>query len=355
MKRNRSGTRKFTHFSFFLFVFSITFAFLLSEIILRIFGIGYGNAPLEASKIYHHVNPSDYQYIVHDPRGEYGGHTVIFDEFRYRVPKKTERLTTHEYRRIYFFGDSFTVAIQESWSNSFVGKVGLNNQVYVRNMGVSSYSPIHYLVQVKKELSKLSNADVVVQLFENDFDNDNLFRGIANSTDPNKIESIDGGPSSKMIKILRYSYLARLIRKVQLQIYFLIDSSSSSSSSSSLTSDYKTEQEINNQHSFDKRIFSYEILKEIKKITDMQGARLHLMIIPSRTLSQNNNCCLKDWLHEEVKDFANVNKISFIDLAKDFQEASNQKALFFKSDIHLTAVGNDLVARSIKNHLSLQK
>ena len=60
-------------------------ALLIAEITLRFFGIGYGNSPHERSHTYHHVHPSNYQFLMHDPNGEYGGHHVYYDNLGFRV------------------------------------------------------------------------------------------------------------------------------------------------------------------------------------------------------------------------------------------------------------------------------
>ena len=57
---------------------SLIVALLLAEGILRFMQIGYGNAPLERSKIYHHAHPKNYSFLAHDPNDEYGGHHVFY-------------------------------------------------------------------------------------------------------------------------------------------------------------------------------------------------------------------------------------------------------------------------------------
>ena len=90
--------------------FSILMAFVIAEIFFRVIGIGYGNAPLERSHTYHHVHPSNYQFFMHDPNGEYGGHYVYYDNLGFRVQNKlsqTNELADEE-KAIIFLGDSFT-------------------------------------------------------------------------------------------------------------------------------------------------------------------------------------------------------------------------------------------------------
>lgn len=336
--------------SFTLVLFSFFIAFIFAELLLRVLGIGYGNAPIESSKTLHHVHPKNYKYYVHDPAGEYGGFVVIYDEFRYRVSdERPEQQSNSVQRKIYFLGDSFTEATQVNWRDSFVGKVGNGEHVFVRNMGVSSYSPLFYMVQLRRELADLRDADVVLQLFENDFSTDSDLVGKANSSDIRAINSIDGGDSSLAIKLLRYSYVARLVRKVHLQISFLLNPASQ-------TVGFRKEIDSASyrEGSAAARQFSFKLISQIKEFCNLRSIKLHLMIIPNKTLSRSNECCVNDWLHEEVKVFSKQNGIAFIDLADEFQNVGNQQDLFFSKDIHLTVAGHDAVYRALKAHLSLK-
>ncbi len=334
-----------------LLLISLVVAMVFAEVSLRALGVGYGYSPLEASKLLHHVHPKNYKFRVHDPVGEFGGFDVVYDEFRYRVSDLNQQQQSNTaQRKIYFLGDSFTEATQVDWSDTFVAKVGNSQGVYVRNMGVSSYSPIFYLVQLRTELVDLHDADVVLQLFENDFSTDSNMIGKANSDDIRIINSIDGGDSSLAIKLLRYSYLARLIRKTQLQIAFMRNPVSQ-------TVGFRKDIELvgHREKTAPARQFSYEILSQIKELSDLRKINLHLMIIPSKTLSLTNDCCVDDWLHEEVKAFAKKNGISFVDLAEEFKKVPNQKDLFFTKDDHLSVEGHDAVHRALLAHLSLRK
>ena len=95
---------------------SLIVALLLAEGILRFMQIGYGNAPLERSRIYHHAHPKNYSFLVHDPNDEYGGHHVFYDEIGSRIShfKDNTSAERHNTRAIVFMGDSFTEATQVS-------------------------------------------------------------------------------------------------------------------------------------------------------------------------------------------------------------------------------------------------
>lgn len=327
---------------FAIFAISSLLAFGAAELTLRLLGIGYGNAPIEASSRLHHVHPASYKFYVHDPSGEYGGFRVAYDSDRYRIP--IQRVSNHAVsveRKIAFLGDSFTEANQVAWEDSFVGIVEATKpNVTVRNFGVSSYSPILYLVQCKTELRGFEPTDIIVQIFHNDFANDNEYIKSANSDRVAELTSVDGDARSFVIKILRYSYLARLIRKVQLQLTY---------DAQDLDGPHKRSEveNIAGKIEASTRTLTYEVLKEIEKESIEMGARLYLMVIPSKALSMKNRCCKEDWLHQEVLDFAVENKIDFVNLAEAFSDQDEQHQLFFPVDIHLTEEGHAVVASSI--------
>lgn len=327
----------------FVVIVAIVLALGFAEIFLRFLGVGYGSNPLEASNVLHHVHPKNYKFFVHDPRGEYGNFYVVFDNDRYRVSdiSKSNR-PVKSGRQIYFLGDSFTEASQVDWKESFVGRIeALPSVGYVRNMGVSSYSPIFYLVMFRNELANLRNVDVVLQLYENDYAGDLSMYEKLGGVEIGGINKIDGGPSSTAIKILRYSYLARLVRKVQLQIAYVLT--------------YKPhglQEDLSFYHGINKRL-THDLIKDIKKECDSRGVKLHLMMIPDKPLSMKNQCCDSDFVHSGVKQFAIEENIGFIDLASYFSKTIYQDKLFFKTDIHLTNLGHEIVFLAVKDYFSL--
>ena len=211
-----------SHPNLVLLLTSSLFAFFLVEIFLRFAGIGYGNAPIEHSNQIHHLHPKNYEFLVHDPAGEYGGFQVYYDETGYRV--KSKNLSAEKgksFHRIAFLGDSFTEAVQVRWEKSFVGLIESKYpNITVRNFGVISYSPIIYIAQMLKEMEDFQPTDIVVQIFENDFYDDLKYIKRANSQNVIDIKRVNGKYSKFIIKVLRYSYIARLIRKVQLQFRY---------------------------------------------------------------------------------------------------------------------------------------
>ena len=139
-------------------VISLLLSFFVAELIFRSLEIGYGNNPLESSKIYHHVHPLNYTFRIHDPHGEYGGHNIYYDEKGFRVENNNVNILkdSDNLDSIIFLGDSFTEAVQVPYKDTFASLTGLALGFPVINLGVSSYSPMLYKLQSKKILSQLS-------------------------------------------------------------------------------------------------------------------------------------------------------------------------------------------------------
>lgn len=338
------------HSSLALFLGSILFSLLLAEAFLRILGIGYGNSPLESSPRLHHLHPANYSYFVHDPAGEYGGYSIYFDDEGYRIPDPDIKISkAMPGKRIAFLGDSFTEGNEVSWKDSFIGILQKNNPgIAVRNFGVSSYSPLIYLAQAKKELAEYRPTDVVLQIYSNDFDSDHEYLAKANSQDLRQLTTISGNERKLAIAILRHSYLARLFRKIQLQIDYLINAPVNPAA-------FPDEALYFDEKAFERRKLTYDAILQIRDQVDSLGAHLYLLIIPNKGLSMKGQCCAGDRLLQEVANFAKINHIDFIDLGKAFGMSKNQRILFFQRDIHLTKEGNAEVAKAITQELKLSK
>lgn len=80
----------FVNFSVLLFLLIVV------ELIFRFLEFGYGNAPLENNPKFHHVHPKNYTYNSYVPIGEYGGHVVMYDQFRRRVNEKNPTSTKNK-------------------------------------------------------------------------------------------------------------------------------------------------------------------------------------------------------------------------------------------------------------------
>ena len=335
-----------SHPNLVLLLTSSLFAFFLVEIFLRFAGIGYGNAPIDHSNQIHHLHPKNYEFLVHDPAGEYGGFQVYYDETGYRV--KSKNLPAEKgksFHRIAFLGDSFTEATQVRWEKSFVGLIeSKHSNITVRNFGVTSYSPIIYIAQMLKEMEDFQPTDIVVQIFENDFYDDWEYIKRANSQNLIDIKRVNGENLKFIIKVLRYSYVARLIRKVQLQFKYAFFNSIHNV----CPDDFPCNQGQTEKKGKD---LTYKAILLLKDLANKANARFYIYIIPNKQLAMQNQCCESDSLAAEFREFSESNNLNLIDLAEVFGKYPEQSKLFFEKDGHFTPLGHSITAKAISKNL----
>jgi len=330
----------------------IFIAVVLVESFLRVSGIGYGISPIEADQRLHHRHPRNYEYLAYHPGGEFIEHTIFYDEFGYRVKSKNPIPVEDEKdRRIAFLGDGFTEANAVSWEQSFVGLIESNNSnLEVRNFGVSSYSPVIYLAQMKNEVKSFKPTDVVVQIYQNDFYNDREYLKMANTVTLSEINAISKEASigDTLKKILRYSYFARLVRKFQQQMIFLLLDKSDSN-------DRFFEIAIADQSNESKKSQTYAAMLMLKDFSDKMNFRIFFFIIPNKQLALRNECCESDSLALEFDNFTESNNLNLIDVPKAFGDYSDQSNLFFENDNHFSVQGHLLTAELISKKLRLDE
>ena len=332
----------------FVFCFtSILFLLVFAEFILRLAGIGYGNSPIEVNQRLHHLHPKNYEFTNYHPSEEYKEHKIYYDEFGYRVSSKNFSYTDDSNRRIAFLGDGFTEANPVSWNQSFIGLIEMEKQnLVVRNFGVAGYSPYIYLVQLKNEVKLFQPTDVVIQILKNDFYDDREYSQRANSKELSEVKSISGDVSKKktLVKILRYSYLARLLRKVQQKIMFKFLNPVRNKSEDFL---------LNEQSSITKtdKEKTYEAILLLRDLANKANARFFIYIIPNKQLAMQNQCCESDSLANEFRKFSESNDLNLIDLAEVFGKYPEQSKLFFEKDGHFTPLGHSITAKAISKNL----
>ena len=339
-----------SHPNLVLLLTSSLFAFFLVEIFLRFAGIGYGNSPVDHSNHLHHLHPPNSEFLVYAPSGEYGGFKVYYDETGYRV--KSKNLSTEKgksFHRIAFLGDSFTEAAQVRWEKSFVGLIESKYpDITVRNFGVISYSPIIYIAQMLKEMEDYQPTDIVVQIFENDFYDDWKYIKRANSQNLIDIKRVNGQNLKIIIKVLRYSYVARLIRKVQLQFRYAFFNSIPSV----CPDDFPCNQGQTEKKGKD---LTYKAILLLKDLANKANAKFYIYIIPNKQLAMQNQCCESDSLAAEFREFSESNNLNLIDLAEVFGKYPEQSKLFFEKDAHFTPLGHSITAKAISSTLELDK
>src|SRR4051794_38074976 len=98
---------------------STTLSLLAIEIVLRSFGLGLGNSPLEGDPVLHHVHPKNYKFVAFSGTGEYGGFLIQYDNDGFRVGSNSR---SRPYR-VLVLGDSYVEANQVPHDQSFVGRL----------------------------------------------------------------------------------------------------------------------------------------------------------------------------------------------------------------------------------------
>ena len=324
---------------------SVTISLLIAEASFRFFEIGYGNSPVSRSAVYHHIHPSNYAFLMHDPNGEYGGYHVYYDGSGFRVPDRTTSNSLDENRAqgIVFLGDSFTEGNQVTFEDTFVSLVGSSLGVPVTNLGVSSYSPIIYRLQALNILNAHRVDTVIMQIFKNDFANDLSYLNDAVFVG-NNVAAIYGGENSLLVQLLRRSYLARFLRKSQLLIGKIFQS--------------ETLKSINNKYDYEQNVTEGElantvsIISQINNILNKQGKTLFVFLVPSKSLTKTGSCCGDDELYSLFYRALDEVGIATIDVADGFKNSEEQENLFFDIDTHLTTLGHAVVANSILKHFT---
>lgn len=327
-------------YSLVLLLFSTIVALLMVELVLRILNIGYGSAPLEPNDVFHHVHPANYRFVVHTPTSEYGGHEIYYDSERL-VANPGRYSTNKKYYdcRIAFLGDSFTEAGQVAYKDSFVGLLENNSNCEVKNYGVSSYSPIFYLLQWRKIVLKFKPTLVVTQLYSNDISSDFEYELKAVRDNDNRVVAIPGPKSSWFKSVLREFYLVRFLRKLQLQLQWVVEN-------------YNNDENIVSgtiEENPDISKLSANLIATLAEEVKESGSDFVLFAVPSKYRIFNNDIKeYKPQYSDKWKLIAKKNEIKFIDLVDSFKKNSKNGAKpFFETDIHFNERGHYIVASAI--------
>lgn len=321
---------------------SLVVAFVIVEVALRATGMGFGNSPMEPDPYLHHVHPRNYRFIQQHPSGELGGFEIRYNaEGRVDDGEPARATPAGASCRVAFMGDSFTEAGQVPYRASFAGilEKAAGDQCEVRNYGVRSYSPAIYLVQWTREVRTWKPTHVFLLLFGNDVREDVTYMKRAVVDAAGWPTAIPGPSDGWLVSQLRASYTARFARMIFMRAQWAW-------------------QFRNQEHTIvggvveenpELPALSTDLLLELNQRVRAEGARLILMVVPSRyRLMGDGSIEVKEDFHHKVKRWAAPQDIAFLDLFEPFARGSRPDVeLFFRQDIHFTEEGHALTAAVI--------
>jgi lysophospholipase L1-like esterase len=324
---------------------------IILEVVLRILNIGYGSEPLENDRILHHKHPSNYTFISYNPSKEYGGFYVKYDSIGNKVPNNYDH--DPQKKSIWFFGDSFTGSVQVSWENSYVGQIDslFNYKYNAINFGVSAYSPLLYVIQLKKYLYRYPKPQMaIIQLYSNDVSEDERYKKSAKFNDKNQPVYCDGGETNWFTKLLRKLYVARTFRKIQLVAQY---NKHAKTQSPEKNENLKLDNYIEESPVIDSSTrFSQSVL-QIHQLLKSMGVPHYFFAIPSKYASLTGNWEVETFSKKFFK-FAGEKALPVISLDKAFESASTNKKLFYNIDIHCNEYGNKVIANEIYKVINSQ-
>lgn len=317
-------------------------ALLVVELLLRLAGVGYGNAPLVSDPILHHAHPRAYEFTVHDPAGEYGGHQVRFDDEGLVVdPAGLPPHMAAPTQRVAFMGDSFTEALQVPFRESFVGilRAAAAPGVTLRNYGVSSYSPLLYGLQWEQHVRRFRPTQVFLLLSANDVRDDRLYAESASSAADGRLLAVPGPSDHWWTPLLRRSYAARFARRAQLQLAWAMEHRGEAGE---VAGNYLEENP-------DPSGPSADCVLRLGRAVEATGARFTLMAVPSKARLQGGAAqSLEPEFSDKWRAWAQRHGVGFLDLAEPFRRAAQSGTPpFFARDIHFNRAGHGVVAAVI--------
>jgi hypothetical protein len=330
-------------FAVIAIVIGIATALALAEVTLRIAGIGYGNAPLESHPVLHHVHPASYEYLAYSPAEEYGAYTITYDQHGFRTHKVPHlpRKGSPRYK-VAFMGDSFVEATQVSDADSFVGRLlrTSNEDVDISNFGVSSYSPIYYVLQWRNFVKTWKPTHVFLLLFSNDVGGDEEAAREARFSPEGELLAIPGPGNDVLLRIARQSYLLRFLRMSQVRISWYFGNGTAAGQTDGQFFEQNPE--------MTERTARY--LLQLASEVRAAGSELVLLAVPSKArLKFPHQSGPAPEFADVVRDWAQANGIEYLDLTRPFRAAvATGKPLYFDKDIHFNPEGHAIVANTIR-------
>ena len=250
---------------------SVLVALAIGEIVLRIVGLGYRRSPHDSHPVLDHVHPRNLVFKTHSPWGYCEEHTVRYDEEgcvanpeAAAVPG-ADSAATH---RVAFMDDSYVAAVELPYADTFIAKRQgtAGEMTVIRNYGVASYSP-------EERVACFRPTHVFLLLCVNDIRNDEEYLARALNTEDGALLAIPGPNTNVVGRLLRRSYVLRLVRKLQLQMKWR-----------------REREQPGEYHVLDGFVeenpqiteASARYVKQLARAVEASGAQFTLMVVPSR-------------------------------------------------------------------------
>ncbi len=338
-------------FALLAIVLSIIVGLAIIEGVLRVAGIGYGHAPMNPHPVMHHVHPPDFSFVAYDPGGEFGGYQVYYDrDGRVADPAQESAASENAHERtIALVGDSFAEGAGLPYQSSIAGLLNgaADSGVHIYNYGVAGYSPALYTVQWSAQIRDTAPAHVILILYSNDVTDDKRYAKLAEFDASGAIRAVPNLGNIWLKRLLRNSYLARLIRRGVVALTWDADSNKLRFIEGATGGFLEENPDLGDN--------TRTYLREFVDKVTASSAGLTITAIPSkvRVLDPSRRTEGPSFA-EKVASWAEKNGLDYLDLTEIFyvRSAAPESSAFFETDIHLNETGAALVAGAIQNHLA---
>lgn len=322
----------------------------LLEIVLRVWGRGYNNAPVDSDPVLDWVHPNDYAYTSYGPSGEFGNFTVYFDSLgrRSQLPQKASPRPPGS-QTIAFIGDSFVEALQVPYDSSFTGRLAARYPgISFVNYGVTGYAPVLYYLQCRRMLTEhhLRPQQVVMVLYSNDVREDSAFLSRAVYASNGEIAAINGGRKNSLQALLRRSYVVRLVRKAVIRWQYARRAKDTRTVDGTVVNDL-LEEASRLEHTL-----TEQYILKTDSLLKKNGVAFYVTAIPSRYIHFTRDTTFRSFA-KISREWAVGHGLKYIDLQQAFDRATfmRHEKFFFNIDVHCNARGHGVIADALDRGL----
>jgi lysophospholipase L1-like esterase len=242
-------------------------------------------------------------------------------------------------------GDSFVEGNYTPYGQSLLGFLerAASASTRVKNYGVSSYSPILYLLQWQETVKHFEPTHVFLLLYSNDISDDRRYASLATLLPNGEIKGIPGSDGNWLIRALRHLYVARLIRKAQNHLQWILADLNPKGSQRVIGGYIEEKPPLAGP--------TEERVLALATLVRQSGAKFSLMSVPSKyDLNTGDQATIEERPSSDVwRPWAHSHGLDYIDLTPSFQTASAEGIRsFYETDIHFNAHGNRIAAEAIE-------